>query len=215
MTITTLIIIATCVFSAAAFQNEGLVPESFRRPEWTDKYKFNAYLISHEKQYYRFFGYGFVHAGIWHLAFNMLTLYFFGGYLESAFSYVSESDKIGKIWFLILYITALPVSVLLDYFRHKNHSYYNAVGASGAVSAVLFAVIFFNPSIPINFMFIPIPIPGWLFGILYLAYCVYMDKKGIDNIGHSAHFMGAVYGLIFPVLTKPSNINIFLQNLPF
>jgi membrane associated rhomboid family serine protease len=201
MTITTLIITATCVFSAAAFQRETLLPESLRRPEWTDKYRFNAYLIWHERQYTRLFGYGFVHADIWHLVFNMLTLYFFGGYLEAILSALSGSEQTGKLLFILLYLTALPVSTLIDLFRHKDHPQYNAVGASGAVSAVLFAVIFLNPSIPISFMFIPIPIPGWIFGILYLAYCVYMDKKGIDNIGHSAHFTGAVYGLFFPLLT--------------
>lgn len=212
MTFTTLVITATCVVSLASFERDSLLPESMRRPGWTEKMKFNAYLICHEKQYARLFGYGFVHADLWHLFFNMLTLYFFGGYLESAFSVVSGSEKTGKLLFLALYFTALPASVVVDLFRHKDNPLFNAVGASGAVSAVLFAVILFNPSIPISFMFIPIPVPGWIFGLLYLAYCVYMDKRGGDNIGHSAHFAGAVYGFLFPLIIDPSTINIFLNN---
>ena len=202
MTITTLIIIVTSFFSVIAFQGNSLLPENLRRPEWTDKYKFNAYLIWHERQFVRLFGHGLIHANLMHLVFNMITLYCFGEGLEILFSAYSGSTLIGKLLFLLLYVTALPVSSLWDLFRHRDHSYYNAVGASGAVSAVLFSVIVFIPDVPIYFMFIPVPIPGWIFAILYLVFCIYMDRKGIDNIGHSAHFMGSIYGLVFTLLTK-------------
>jgi len=202
MAITTLIIIVTAFFSLITFQGNSFLPDNMRHPEWTDKYKFNAYLVWHYREYVRLFGYGLIHADFFHLLFNMLTLYFFGEGLEIILSIYGGSKLIGKLLFLLLYITALPVSTLWDLFRHRDHSYYNAVGASGAVSAVLFSVIFFIPDIPIYFMFIPIPIPGWIFAIIYLILCIYMDRKGTDNIGHSAHFMGSIYGLVFSLITK-------------
>ncbi|MBQ3688954.1 MAG: rhomboid family intramembrane serine protease [Bacteroidales bacterium] len=212
---TTLIIIVTCVISVAAFEGDSLFPESLRRPEWTDKLKFNAYAVWHGKQYYRVLSYGFVHGGMWHLVFNMLTLYFFGPYVESCFLVIAPSEILGKILYLLFYISALAVSTSVDLAKQKDNAYFNAVGASGAVSAVLFASILFNPRLPVAFMFIPIPIPGWIFGILYLVYCYVMAKKNIDNIGHTAHLMGAVYGLIFPILIEPRVFNVFLKNLPF
>jgi membrane associated rhomboid family serine protease len=125
------------------------------------------------------------------------------------------SPSTGKILYVAMYISALAISSSIDLVRHKDNPGYNAIGASGAVSAVIFAAIFFNPTMKISLLFIPIPTPGWLFGILYVIYCYYMDKKAYDNIGHSAHLAGAVYGFLFPLITKPSLMDSFIHQLFF
>ena len=208
----TLLIIGTVVVSLAAFERGSIMPESLQRPEWMGKFRFNAYLIWQKRQIYRMFTYGLIHADYWHLLFNMLTLYFFGDFVESCFRTVLGMGA-GTITYIIMYVSALAVSTSVDLFRHKDNPGYNAVGASGAVSAVIFAAIFFNPTMRISLMFIPIPTPGWLFGILYLVYCFYMDRRGMDNIGHSAHFVGAVYGFLFPIMIRPSLISLFVGQL--
>lgn len=207
---TIVLILITVVISVAAFGNQNYVPESMQRPEWFDKLKFNAYQIYNKKQYYRFISSGFVHGSWWHLIFNMMTLYFFGEALEQYFVIIF-SPLMGKILYIVLYISAIAVSSLSDLFKYKNYPAYNAVGASGAVSAVLFATILFNPKMGIYMFFIPIPIPGYIFAPLYLFYCYYMAKRGADNIGHSAHFWGAIYGLVFPLALKPDLIQLFLS----
>jgi membrane associated rhomboid family serine protease len=212
MSTSILLIIATSVISLAAFERGSIMPESLQRPEWMGKFRFNAYLIWQKRQIYRMFTYGLIHTDYWHLLFNMLTLYFFGDYVESCFRTVLGMGA-GTITYIIMYVSALAVSTSVDLFRHKDNPGYNAVGASGAVSAVIFAAIFFNPTMRISLMFIPIPTPGWLFGILYLVYCFYMDRRGMDNIGHSAHFVGAVYGFMFPLMIRPSLIEVFMRQL--
>ena len=208
----TLLIIGTVVISLAAFERGSIMPESLQRPEWMSKFRFNAYLVWQKRQIYRLFSYGLIHADYWHLLFNMLTLYFFGDLVEAYFC-VSFGMKAGILIYVLMYVSALAVSTSVDLYRHKDNPGYNAVGASGAVAAVIFAAIFFNPTMRISLLFIPIPTPGWLFGILYLAYCFYMDRRGMDNIGHSAHFVGAVYGFLFPMMIKPSLIEVFTTQL--
>ena len=110
----------------------------------------------------------------------------------------------GGTIFVAFYIIAIAVSSVFDLIKYRNEPYYNAVGASGAVSAILFAAILFNPDMKLMLILIPIPITAWIFGILYLIYCVYMAKKGTDNIGHNAHFWGAIFGFFLPVILKPS-----------
>lgn len=192
-------------------ERQNMMPESLQRPEWTGSMKFNAYLTWHNRQIYRLFTYGIIHADLWHLAFNMLTLYFFGEYVELWFSQIW--GPAGKLIFLLMYISALPISSSADLIRHKDHPYYNAVGASGAVSAVLFAAILLNPKMGVAFLLIPIPIPGWIFGILYLIYCFYMAKRGGDNIGHTAHAIGALYGITLPLILEPQLMQRFIQIL--
>lgn len=209
-----LLIITTCFYSLMAFQDSNLLPDNMRRPEYFNKLKFNAYLVTHKKQYYRLFTHGLIHADVMHLAFNMLTLYCFGDFVIDCFSKITVPNA-GAFIYLGFYISALAVSSTLDLARHQDNMYYNAIGASGAVSAVIFAAIIFNPMMKINFFFIPIGIPGWLFGILYLTYCIYMDKRNNDNIGHSAHFMGAVYGLLFPILLNHDVIFHFIKQFTY
>ena len=174
--------------------------------------KFNAYAVWHRRQWHRMFSYGLVHAGWGHLLFNMLTLYFFGTVVEKYFAAAFGTPQ-GAILYVVLYVTALAVSSIGDLFKFRDNIDYSAVGASGAVSAVLFASILFEPRMGIYIFFIPIPIPGYIFAPLYLLYCWYMARRNIDNIGHSAHFWGAVYGLAFPLIFRPDIFSHFLSQL--
>ena len=173
---------------------------------------FNAYDIRHRKQWHRMFSYGLVHGGWGHLIFNMLTLYFFGPVVEQYFT-AAFGATAGVILFVVLYVSAIAVSTAGDLLKYKDDYNYNAVGASGAVSAILFASILFEPKMGIYIFMIPIPVPGYIFAPLYLLYCWYMAKRNMDNIGHTAHFWGAVYGLVFPLLCKPEIFSHFLAQL--
>ena len=173
---------------------------------------FNAYQVWHRKQWYRMLSYGLVHSGWVHLIFNMLTLYFFGPVVEQYFSAIF-GPGLGRLLFAFLYVSAIAVSTVGDLVKYKDDIGYNAVGASGAVSAILFASILFEPKMGIYIYLIPIPVPGYIFAPLYLLYCWYMARRNMDNIGHTAHFWGAVYGLLFPIVCHPSVFTHFFNQL--
>ncbi len=154
--------------------------------------------------------YGLVHGGWGHLFFNMLALYCFGRVVEQYFQ-LAFGETTGIILYVVLYVSAIAVSTVGDLIKYRDDWNYTAVGASGAVSAVLFASILFEPKMGIYIYLIPIPIPGFVFAPLYLLYCWYMAKRNADNIGHSAHFWGAVYGLIFPLVCEPQIFTHFLN----
>jgi membrane associated rhomboid family serine protease len=197
----TIIIIAiTALISIAAFNKVELLY----------KYQFNAYQIVKRNQWYRIFTYAFLHANWDHLLVNMFVLFFFGRVLETYFNDYFGASAV--LYFILLYVGAIVFSTLYDLKKHREHYHYNAVGASGATSAVVFAAIFFAPLEKIYFMFF-IPIPGIIFAIGYLYYSYYMSKKNLDNIGHSAHFYGAVFGFLFPILIKPQLFSLFLQQI--
>ena len=177
-----------------------------------DRLKFSAYDIWHRRKWYRMLSYGLVHGGWGHLLFNMLTLYFFGEVVEKYFG-AAFGEPVGVILYVVLYVSAIAVSTIGDLVKYRDDPYYSAVGASGAVSAILFASILFEPKMGIYIYFIPIPIPGYIFAPLYLLYCWWAARKNTDNIGHSAHFWGAVYGLVFPLLLRPDLIVHFLSRL--
>jgi membrane associated rhomboid family serine protease len=208
---TLVIIIATFLISISAFPASVGSIDSLRRSGLFDKFKFNAYMVYHRKEWWRMFSSGLIHADWMHLIFNMLTLYFFGDYVEQYFRLYF--GKIGVLYYLLLYVIALGASSIHDLIKYKNQHYYNAVGASGAVSAVLFASILFDPRISIYLFFIPIPIPGFIFGPLYLLYSQYMSKKNMDNIGHNAHFWGAVFGFMFPLFFNPILFKVFINQI--
>jgi membrane associated rhomboid family serine protease len=174
-----------------------------------DNLKFNAAHIKSNREWYRFFSYGLVHADWMHLALNMWVLYAFSGAVIAAFTYYFGA--MANLLFILLYISALAVSTFASYYKHHNNYLYNAVGASGAVSAILYASILVFPTAGIGFIFLPVRIPAWIFGILYLAYSAYMSKKNIDNVGHDAHFWGALYGFVFPIIIKPELFKTFLE----
>ena len=173
---------------------------------------FNATKVWYRKQWYRMLSYGLVHSGWGHLFFNMLTLYFFGTVVEQYFG-AAFGVTAGIVLYIIFYVSAIAVSTVGDLIKYRNNPGYNAVGASGAVSAVLFASILFEPKMGIYISLIPIPVPGYIFAPLYLLFCWYIAKRNMDNIGHTAHFWGAVYGLVFPLICRPDIFNHFLSQL--
>ena len=187
MSITVIIIIITVLISLTAFNNSKVMNDLIFYPP----------AVSNNKQFYRFITCGFIHADYGHLLFNMLSLYFFGQFVEGAFAYIFGSG--GKLLYLLMYVMALVASLLPTYFN-KNNQFYRSLGASGAVSAVIFAGILLDPLNKIYLMFIPIGIPGFVFGPVYLLISAWLDRKGSDNINHSAHIWGALFGVTFLIV---------------
>jgi membrane associated rhomboid family serine protease len=185
------VIILTSLVSISAFFNGSLF----------DRFKFNAYAIRHHGEGWRFFTYGLVHADWVHLFINMFVLYSFGKAVIDAYHFYFDIK--GYLFYMLLYIGGIVFSVLFDYGKHKNDMYYNAVGASGAVSAVLFASILLYPTGTVMVFPIPFPLPSVVFGAFYLVYSAVMARRAKDNIGHNAHFWGAVYGIVFTIAIKP------------
>jgi membrane associated rhomboid family serine protease len=197
LSLSLIIIIVTCIISIM----------SFNRPGEIDKLSMWPYMVKEHKQYYRFITAGLVHADYMHLGFNMLTMWFFGKFIEMAFQDLFG----GKIYFLVFYVLALIVSDIPSYFRHRNNYSYRSIGASGAVSAVVFAFILFQPWAKI--VVFVIPMPAILYGALFLGYSVYMSRRGGDGINHDAHFWGAVFGIVFPLVIRPQLAEYFIQQI--
>ncbi len=196
--ITYIIIGITVLTSFSAFSNVELL----------NRLIFYPIEIKDRNEWWRFVTHGFIHADIQHLIFNMLTLYFFGRQIEMTFEYL-----FGNVYvYPVFYLTALIAASTPSYAKHKENSYYRSLGASGAIAAVLFATILFDPwqTLMLNFF---IPIPALLFAVGYVVYSSYMSKKGTDNIGHDAHLYGAIYGFLFPIVFKPQLISYFLEQL--
>jgi len=197
----TLIIIGiTCIFSIIAFNKRELFY----------KYQFNAYQITKRKQYSRLILHGFLHANWTHLFVNMIVLYSFGRSLESYFQHIFGPSS--TILFVLLYLSAIVIAPVYSLIKKRNDSLYNAVGASGAVSAVLFASIVFDPWSKIYF-FAVLPIPGIVFAVLYLIYSWQMSKRPGENIAHDAHFFGSIYGFIFPFIFNPQLFPRFIDQI--
>lgn len=181
---------ATLIVIAA---NVLMSMKGFKDFSFFEKYKFNIAGIRKGEQV-RMVSSGFLHADFSHLLFNMLTLYFFADVVI---------DALGIIMFVIIYLAGLVVGNLLSFYFHKDEYHYSAIGASGAVTAVLYSAILFYPNMGLYLMFIPIAVPAWIFGILYLLYSIYGMKKSIGNIGHDAHFGGAIAGYVLTILFAP------------
>ena len=194
---TDLLIIVTAAVSIACFNKYQLFERLSLKP----------YRVVQHQEWWRIITHGFVHADWIHLLVNMFTFWSFGGYIETTFEYLG----FGKWAFLTLYFGGMIAASISDIIRYRNAEWYTSIGASGAVSAVLFAAIFLNPWDKI-LLFAVIPIPGILFGVLYLAYCQYMARQGGDNINHNAHFYGAVFGFVFPILLEPRLFQMFLSH---
>jgi membrane associated rhomboid family serine protease len=177
----------------------------FNNNEVRNKSLFYPYVMNTPGQYYRFFSHGFIHADYIHLFFNMFTLYSFGR--------AAELFLFTKAEYIILYSTSLVASSIFDFVKNKNNASYAALGASGAVSAVLFATLIFDPWEKGVALFGIIALPNIVFGVLYLWYCAYMSKRGGDNIGHNAHMWGSLYGFAFAALIKPALLIEFLTKL--
>ncbi|HWJ25838.1 MAG TPA: rhomboid family intramembrane serine protease, partial [Flavisolibacter sp.] len=182
------IILITCIVSFLAFNNQRIIDALIFYPPAVDQ----------DKEWYRFFSCGLIHADIGHLLFNMLALYFFGKDVEQIFKALLGS--MGPIVYLLLYVSALALSILPTYHKHKRSYYYRSLGASGAVSAIVFAGLALIPTGEVYMYFIPIPIPGFIFAPLYLLISFALQKRGRDNINHSAHIWGSIYGAAFVIV---------------
>ncbi len=196
-----MLILIISLTSAMSFSQKGTMAQL----------QFNAYKIYHRKQVYRLFTHAFIHANWEHLIVNMIVLFSFGSVVEHYFQ--ENFGRVGGItYYLILFFGSILFSTLWSLYKQKDNPYYNAVGASGAVSAVLFTAIFFDPWSSIYFFGI-LPIPGIIFGGLYLYYSYYMSTKKTDNIAHDAHFLGAIFGFFLPVILRPSLLLGFFDML--
>ena len=205
LNITLAIIIITCLVSVPAFSSQKMIDDLIFYPP----------AIYRRNQWYRFFTCGFIHADWMHLAFNMIALYSFGNYIEDAFTQIFGG--MGKLLYLILYITSLFFCLLPTYLKHRDNAYYRSLGASGAVSAIVFAFILLFPTEKVGIIFLP-GLPGFIFGILYLVISSVLANRGGSHINHSAHIWGAVYGIIFTIVAAfvltPYNLpQLFLQQV--
>lgn len=195
--ITFVLIGVTALVSWLAFKDRKLADRLVLWPPAVDRHK----------QYDRLVTYGFIHADFPHLLFNMITLFFFGRLVEKLMTSIT-----GHWWvYLLFYLSALVVSILPSYLKNQKNPSYLSLGASGAVSAVLFAFILVSPWSLIFVFFIPAP--AILYAAFYVGYSIWMDKKGGDNVNHSAHLAGAAYGVMFMLLMEPGLLQHFLQAL--
>lgn len=200
MYITYIIIAVTTLISLYAFQSPALM----------SSFMMNPYYAHRKQQYYRFVSSGFIHKDHMHLLWNMLSFYFFGTAIEREFH--ALFGQAGSLYFIALYILAIIVSDIPTYFKHKNHVGYNSLGASGGVSAVIFAFIIFEPLSDICLYF-AFCMPGFILGSLYIIFSWYQGRKSNDNINHDAHLYGALFGLIFCVIVAPSSIGHFFEQV--
>ncbi|WP_256002517.1 rhomboid family intramembrane serine protease [Pedobacter deserti] len=177
---------------------------AFSNPDLYGKFMLHPYSVSRRYKLHTLITSGLIHADWMHLIFNMVTFWSFGFGLEKV---------IGSVNFAILYFVSLILSDIPTVVRHKNDMWYNSLGASGAISAVLFSYILYSPFTSLYIMLIPIPVWAIVFGPLYLVYCVYASREARDNINHDAHFFGALSGLILTVLLVPGVIPHFLNQI--
>ncbi|HMO33832.1 MAG TPA: rhomboid family intramembrane serine protease [Lacibacter sp.] len=196
MTTTLIIIIITVIISITAFNNDKIINDLIFWPPQ----------VKHKHQYYRFITSGFIHADLAHLAFNMITFYFFGRVMEGFFEM-----KMGSMGFLLFYLGGIVVSEIPSYIRHQDNYHYRSLGASGGVTAVLFSFILLAPWQTLYVFFLPLP--AIVFAVLYFFYTAYMSKRGGDYINHSAHLWGAIYGVVFTILVERGALEHFLREL--
>jgi membrane associated rhomboid family serine protease len=200
MSITFIIIIVTALVSIQAFNNKTL----FYRLD------FNPFLIEERKEWYRFFSHALLHADWWHLILNMLVLFFFGGITQQYFeAYLGTK---GILYFALLYVGGIGFATLPSYRKHKGNANYHSMGASGAVSAVLFSSVIFSPSTPLCLYGI-LCLPGIIWAVIYLIYSYIQGKRDKGFINHDAHLAGAIFGVLFTFISIPKSIFAFIDQI--
>ena len=197
---TLLLVLVTAVISIIAFSNRSLL----------NKLMLNPWMVQHRHEYWRLLTSGFVHADWMHLLINGFVLFSFGNVVENYYGYYFGEKS--TYYFLLLYFAGILIANAPSMAKHKNNAYYNSLGASGAVSAILFAAILFSPWTKV-YLFGVIGIPGILLGPLYLYGEYRMGKQGGTNINHDAHFWGAIFGILFTICLKPGIFLDFIQQL--
>ena len=199
--ITEIIVILTCLISWQALNNQGL----------RDQFLFVPFAVKHSNEYHRIVSHVLVHADFSHLAFNMISLFYLGGYLEAEL--INAYGSVGMYYYIILYISGGVAATIFPYYKNSDNSMYRSLGASGAVSAVVFATILWEPQLELMLMFIPVPIKAYVLGPIYLAIEYYSMRKGASGIAHDAHLGGALFGILFVLLIDANKgiefLNIF------
>ena len=199
--ITEIIVILTCLISWQALNNQGL----------RDQFLFVPFAVKHSNEYHRIVSHVLVHADFSHLAFNMISLFYLGGYLEAEL--MNAYGSVGLYYYIILYISGGIAATLFPYYKNSDNPMYRSLGASGAVSAVVFATILWEPQLELMLMFIPIPIKAYVLGPIYLAIEYYSMRRGASGIAHDAHLGGALFGILFVLLIDANKgiefLNIF------
>jgi len=198
LSLTLFIAIATALVSWRAFNDRALMDRLILWPP----------AVERRKQYDRLLTHGFIHADWMHLLFNMITFWSFGSAVERVFS-----EWITPVGYVLFYLSAIVVAILPTYLRHRHDPNYRSLGASGGVSAVLFAFILFDPWSKLIIFPIPVPMPAIVFAVLYVAYSIWMDRRGGGNVNHSAHLWGAAYGVLFTLLLEPQVLGHFIGTL--
>jgi membrane associated rhomboid family serine protease len=200
---TFIIIIVTSIISYASFKNKKLKNELL----------FSPFEYSNKKKWWIILTHGFIHADFLHLFFNMYVLYIFGPSLES---YFESSSEIGWVYFISFYLLGIIFSTLPSIFKHNNNPNYRSLGASGAVSSVVFAYIIIFPLRELGLLLIPgVFLPGFIFGVLYLVAEHYLSKKQYSNIAHDAHISGSVFGIFFILAYDYKNLFIFFEKIVY
>ncbi len=208
--ITIAILVLTIGFSLFAMNN----------PELKYKYIFHPYSIAHNNQHYRFLSHAFLHGDYIHLAFNIYALWMFGPIVEEQVlpllmgTPFEPNKKMGMAMYILLYTGAIYASSISEYYKNKNNSYYTSLGASGAVNALIFSFITCSPFSQLGFFFIPMP--AWVFGVLYLGISYFLSRRNtgnesVDRIGHEAHFWGAIFGIVFTLVLGLLNQDVYFQ----
>jgi membrane associated rhomboid family serine protease len=180
--------------------------QAFEKPRLLDRLILWPPAIDRRHQYDRLVTHGFIHADWQHLLFNMITLFFFGRAIEPLFA-----EYMGPLGFVIFYLSAIVVAILPTYLRHRHDPHYRSLGASGGVSAVLFAFILLQPWSLIFVFFLPVP--AIVYAVVYVGYSFYAERLGQDNVNHNAHLSGAAYGVLFMLMMEPRVIGVFLHEL--
>lgn len=197
-----MIILVTVIVSVRGFKDSELL----------NRFYFSPYRVKHSNEYGRMFTHMLIHGDWMHLSFNMLSLYFLGSILEQEMSFAYGPGG-GQIQFFIIYLVGGLFSTLIPFTRHQNNGQYRSLGASGAVSAVIFATILWRPDLELALFFIPIPIPAYIFGPLYLAFEYWADRRGQTGIAHDAHIGGALFGICYVLFLNIDKGKEFLQYL--
>lgn len=206
MSVTILIVVVTALISIQAFSKPGML----------DKLKHHPYSEVRNGEWYRLLTSGFVHGGWVHLLVNMFVLYMFGEYIEQAFVSLWGAT-FGRVLYLVMYLLAIVAGDLPTLIRQKDNPGYASIGASGAVSAVLFIYILLNPWETL-WLYAIIPIPAIIAGVGYLIYSSWASRNQQDRIDHLAHFYGALFGVVFVIVLQPRLIGYFIErvsDLPF
>lgn len=189
--VASIIFVLTLATSLWAFNDENIYA----------RFILNPYGVSRGERVYTVITSGLIHKDWNHLLFNMLSYYFFAFQLEA---------RLGHWQFGLLYVLSLILSDLPSIQKHKEDIWYNSLGASGAISAVIFSYIMYDPLASLGILFIPIPIPAWIFGLLYLVYCHFASKHARDNVNHDAHLFGALSGVIITIALNPHIVHEFI-----